>query len=235
MHASTALSASTTTVQASALGGILDPVTVLNKFGSWVLLGLLIVVFVESGVLFPILPGDSLLFTAGLVFSAGASEAHDLKYSGSQSGWLLWATLVLVPVVAVLGAQVGYLIGRFGGSALFKPDAKVLKQKYLDESHAFFEKYGPVTIFLARFVPIVRTFAPLVAGAAKMKYAAFTLWNVLGSIVWGVGVTVLGVFLGKIEFVRKNIDAIFVVIVIVSVLPIAFEALKRFRSARRTA
>ncbi len=218
-------------MQASALGGILDPVTVLNKFGAWVLVGLLLVVLVESGVLFPILPGDSLLFTAGLVFSAGASS--DIGYTGAHGSWLLPATLVLVPIVAIIGAQIGFLIGRFGGTALFKPDARVLKQRYLDESHAFFEKYGPVTIFLARFVPIIRTFAPLVAGAAKMKYAAFTLWNVLGSIVWGVGVTVLGVFLGKITFVRKNIDAIFIAIVILSVLPILFEAVKRFRASRR--
>ncbi|MDF0530961.1 VTT domain-containing protein [Tsukamurella sp. 8F] len=217
--------------QASALGGLLDPVTVLNKFGAWVLAGLLLVVFVESGVLFPILPGDSLLFTAGLVFSAGA--ASDIGYTGAHNSWLLPATLILVPIAAILGAQVGYLVGRFGGSKLFTPEARILKKKYLDESHAFFEKYGPVTICLARFVPIVRTFAPLVAGAARMRYATFTLWNVIGSIAWGVGVTVLGVFLGKIKFVRDNIDAIFIIIVLVSVVPIAWEALKRVRNSRR--
>ena len=203
--------------------GFLDPVNLLNSFGTWVLLGLLLVVFIESGLLFPLLPGDSLLFTAGLIAASKSAEIEPFAPIG--------VLLVLIPIAAIAGDQVGYLIGSRGGTALFKNnDAKIFKKAYIDESHAFFEKHGPITIVLARFVPIVRTYAPLVAGAAKMKYSVFLTYNVLGGVLWGAGVTILGYLLGQIAFVRDNIDIIFLLIVAVSVLPIAWEVFKRYRA-----
>lgn len=223
----------TTTYQAFDLKDLTDPVAVLNAFGGWVLAGLLLVVFIESGVLFPVLPGDSLLFVAGLLASAGAasSEAKSVGFDGSFVP--LWVLLVTVPIAAVLGSQVGYLVGRFGGEKLFKPESRFLKQQYLDDSHAFFEKYGPITILLARFVPFVRTFAPLVAGAAKMTYAKFLMWNVIGALVWGLGVTLLGVWLGRFAVVRDHIDIIFIVIVLASIAPLLIGAAKKVLANRR--
>ncbi|WP_082681242.1 VTT domain-containing protein [Nocardia jinanensis] len=205
--------------------GFLDPVNLLNSFGTWVLLGLLVVVFIESGLLFPLLPGDSLLFTAGLIAASKSAEIEPFAPIG--------VLLVLIPLAAIAGDQVGYLIGTKGGTALFKnDDAKILKKSYIDESHAFFEKHGPITIVLARFVPIVRTYAPLVAGAAKMKYSVFLTYNVVGGVLWGAGVTMLGFLLGQIAIVRDNVDLIFLLIVAVSVLPIVWEVVKRYRSGR---
>ena len=218
----TALATSATNL--ALLPGFLDPVNLLNSFGTWVLAGLLLVVFIESGLLFPLLPGDSLLFTAGLVVAAKSTEIEPFAE--------LWVLLVTIPIAAFLGDQVGYLIGSKLGYSLFKPDAKVLKKSYIDEAHVFFEKHGPITIFLARFVPIVRTYAPLVAGAAKMKYSVFLTYNIVGAIVWGAGVTVLGYFLGQIAFIRDNVDLIFLLIVFVSVLPIISEIIKRYRRSR---
>ncbi|MEU1985586.1 VTT domain-containing protein [Nocardia sp. NPDC019395] len=205
--------------------GFLDPVNLLNSFGTWVLLGLLVVVFIESGLLFPLLPGDSLLFTAGLIAASKSAEIEPFAPIG--------VLLVLIPIAAIIGDQVGYLIGSRGGTALFKSDdAKIFKKSYIDESHAFFEKHGPITIVLARFVPIVRTYAPLVAGAAKMKYSVFLTYNIIGGVLWGAGVTMLGYLLGQIAIVRDNVDLIFLLIVAVSVLPIVWEVFKRYRSGR---
>lgn len=223
-----ALAATESVTNLALLPDFLDPVHLLNSFGTWFLLGLLLVVFIESGLLFPLLPGDSLLFTAGLVAAAGAGA------NGVEGFAPLWLLLLTIPIAAVLGDQVGYFIGVKGGTALFKNnDARIFKKKYIDESHAFFEKHGPITIFLARFVPIVRTYAPLVAGAARMKYSTFLVYNVVGGIVWGAGVTLLGYWLGQIAFIRDNIDIIFIGIVLVSVIPIIIEIGKRLLSSRR--
>lgn len=225
--------AASTTMQAFALKDITDPVAVLNAFGGVALVGLLLVVFIESGVLFPVLPGDSLLFVAGLLTAAGTGAAvGEATYTGSAMS--LPVLLVATPIAAILGSQVGYFIGRFGGEKFFKPDARFLKSKYLDESHQFFEKYGPATLILARFVPFVRTFAPIAAGAAKMNYAKFVIWNAIGAIIWADGIILLGVWLGKIDWVRTNIDKIFIAIVLVSVLPIAWGVVKKYLAGRRT-
>ena len=117
---------------------------------------------------------------------------------------------MFIPIAAVLGGQVGYWIGRNVGTAMFKPNARFLKQKYLDEAHAFFEQRGPFAIVIARFVPIVRTLAPLTAGAARMSYAVFTLFNVIGAVVWGVGLTLLGYWLGQFEIIQKLLEPIFI-------------------------
>lgn len=208
------------------LPGFLDPVNLLNSFGTWVLVGLLVVVFVESGLLFPLLPGDSLLFTAGLVAASKSAEVEPFAP--------LWVLLVTIPIAAILGDQAGYFIGKKVGTGLFTDEARFLKKRYIDESHAFFEKHGPITIFLARFVPIVRTFAPVVAGASAMRYRTFITYNVIGGVVWGAGVTLLGYSLGQIAVIRDNVDIIFLLIVAVSVLPIAWEVGKRMIAARRT-
>ncbi|MCZ4080458.1 VTT domain-containing protein [Rhodococcus sp. H36-A4] len=215
------------TTNLALLPGFLDPVNLLNSFGTWVLVGLLLVVFIESGLLFPLLPGDSLLFTAGLI---AASKSTDIEPFAP-----IWLLLILIPIAAILGDQVGFFIGSKGGTALFKSnDARFFKKKYIDESHAFFEKHGPITIILARFVPIVRTFAPVVAGASKMKYSLFLTYNIVGGILWGAGVTMLGYLLGQIDFIREHVDIIFIIIVLVSVLPIVIEVGKRMIKARKT-
>ncbi|MFW0797500.1 VTT domain-containing protein [Gordonia sp. CPCC 205515] len=223
----TTFAIATNTTNLALLPGFLDPVNLLNSFGTWILAGLLLVVFIESGLLFPLLPGDSLLFTAGLIVAAKSTDIEPFAP--------LWVLLLTIPIAAFLGDQVGYLIGNRAGYSLFKPDAKVLKERYIVEAHEFFEKHGPVTIVLARFVPIVRTYAPLVAGAAKMRYPIFLTYNIVGAIAWGAGVTLLGYFLGQITFIRDNVDYIFLLIVFVSVLPIITEIGKRMLRSRRTA
>ncbi|GAC68168.1 VTT domain-containing protein, partial [Gordonia soli] len=215
----------TTTTNLALLPGFLDPVNLLNSFGTWMLGGLLLVVFIESGLLFPLLPGDSLLFTAGLIVAAKSADIEPFAP--------LWVLLVTIPIAGFLGDQVGYWIGKKLGYSLFKPDAKVLKERYIVEAHEFFEKHGPITIVLARFVPIVRTYAPLVAGAAKMRYSVFLTYNIVGAVAWGAGITLLGYFLGQIAFIRDNVDIIFLLIVFISVLPIISEVIKRIRKSRR--
>lgn len=204
----------------------LDPVTLIGYFGPWALVGLLVVVFVESGVLFPILPGDTLLFVGGMLAAGTAAVADD------NANFQLWQLLVFIPIAAVLGGQAGYFIGRFIGLEMFKPDARFLKQKYLDEAHAFFEQRGPFAIVLARFVPIVRTLAPITAGAAKMSYGVFTLFNVLGAVVWSTLLVLLGYFLGQFDIIQKLLEPIFILIAVASVLPMYFEWRKRRRAAK---
>ena len=139
----------------------------------------------------------------------------------------------LLPIAAILGGQVGYFIGRYVGTAMFKPDARFLKQKYLDEAHAFFEQRGPFAIVIARFVPIVRTLAPITAGAARWL-RRFTLFNVIGAVVWGVGLTLLGYGLGgSSKSSQKLLEPIFILIALASVSPMFIEWYKRRRAAKR--
>ncbi|MFE3518352.1 DedA family protein [Streptomyces sp. NPDC059166] len=201
----------------------LDPDYLLNTFG---LPGLLLIVFAESGLLIGFfLPGDSLLFTTGLLVTTG-----DLKYP-------LWLVCVLVALAAIIGDQVGYLFGRKVGPALFKrPDSRLFKQENVEKAHEFFEKYGPKSLVLARFVPIVRTFTPIIAGVSRMNYRSFITFNIIGGVLWGVGVTLLGAALGQIDFVHQNIEMILILIVLVSVVPIAIEFLRaRSRSKKEGA
>lgn len=220
----TALAATESVANLALLPSFLDPVNLLNPFGPWVLLGLLAAVFIESGFLFPLLPGDSLLFTAGLVAASKSTEIAPFAP--------LWALMVTIPIAAVLGDQTGYLIGSTFGTGLFTADARILKKRYLDQSHEFFDRHGPITILLARFVPIVRTFAPVVAGAAGMKYRTFLIYNVIGGICWGAGSTLLGYLLGQIAFIRAHVEGIFLLIVALSVIPIATEIGKRLGATR---
>lgn len=217
-----------TTTTLALMPDFLDPLTLLGYFGTWALVGLLVVIFVESGVLFPVLPGDTLLFVAGMLAAGTAARADTV-----QTNFHLWQLLVFIPVAAVLGGQVGYWIGRSIGTSMFKPNARFLKQRYLDEAHVFFEQRGPFAIVLARFVPIVRTLAPITAGAARMGYGVFTLFNVIGAVVWGVGLVLLGYGLGQFEIIQKLLEPIFILIALVSIIPLVLEWLKRRRAAKR--
>ncbi|MFF6913924.1 VTT domain-containing protein [Streptomyces sp. NPDC012466] len=186
--------------------------------------GILLIVFAESG-LFAFLPGDSLLFTAGLFVAEGTYISQPL-----------WLVCTLIVLAAVLGDQVGYMIGKFLGPKLFsRPNSKLFKQENLDKAHEFMEKYGPKAIVLARFVPIVRTFAPIVAGAGRMKYRTFLTYNVIGGIAWGTGVTLAGYWLGQIAFIKKNVEPILVLIVLLSVVPIIIEYLRDRSKKKREA
>lgn len=186
--------------------------------------GILLIVFAESG-LFAFLPGDSLLFTAGLFVAEGNFISQPL-----------WLVCTLIVAAAVLGDQVGYMIGKFFGPRLFsRPNSKLFKQENLDKAHEFMEKFGPKAIVLARFVPIVRTFAPIVAGAGRMKYRTFLTYNIIGGVAWGTGVTLAGYWLGQIDVIKKNVEAILVLIVLVSVVPIIIEYLRERGKKKRAA
>jgi membrane-associated protein len=186
----------------------LDPEQLLRMLGPYVLVGLCLIIFAECGLLIGFfLPGDSLLFTAGLFVANGIV------------GTPIWLVCVLLTVCAVVGNAVGYLIGFTVGPALFnRPDSRLFKREHVDKTHAFFEKYGPRAIVLGRFVPIVRTFI-----------------TVIGGIAWATGVTLLGFWLGRITFVKENVELILIGIVALSVLPIVIEVVKARRQSRRPA
>jgi len=162
--------------------------------------------------------------------TAAAAQDADV-----QANFHLWHLLVFIPIAAIAGGQVGYFIGRFIGTEMFKPNAKMLKQKYLDEAHAFFEQKGPMAIIIARFVPIVRTLAPLTAGAARMNYAVFSIYNAVGAVIWGVGLTLLGYWLGQFTIIQKLLEPIFLLIILASISPMIIEWFKRRKAANTPA
>ncbi|GAA2501577.1 hypothetical protein GCM10010406_42580 [Streptomyces thermolineatus] len=198
----------------------LDPDYLIQTFG---IIGILTIVFAESGLLIGFfLPGDSLLFTTGLLVAG--QEYITMP---------LWLVCTLIVVAAILGDQVGYLFGRKVGPALFRrPDSKFFKQENVEKAHEFFERHGAKSIVLARFVPIVRTFTPIIAGVSRMNYRTFITYNLVGGVLWGAGVTVLGYFLGQIAFVREHIEAILIGIIFVSVLPVIFELLRARKGSK---
>jgi membrane-associated protein len=207
----------------SPLGGLLDPNTLIDRFGSYALAGIVFVIFIETGLIFPFLPGDSLLFTAGILVAAGSGSSLDMP---------LPVLILILFAAAFAGNQCGYLIGKLVGPRLFgRPNARILKQEYLDKTNHYFDTYGGRTIFLAQFVPIVRTFAPIAAGIGRMRYRSFWPYSLVSTLIWTSLVTTLGYFLGQISFIKNNIDAIFIVIVLVSVVPIAIEAYRHRRKA----
>ena len=190
--------------------------------GGLLVLGLII--FAESGLLVGFfLPGDSLLFFAGFLASnAGGSLLPGLP-----------ATAGVAFAAAVFGDLVGYLFGKKVGPSLFdRPQSKLFKPEHVAKAQAFFDKHGAKTIVLARFVPIVRTFTPIVAGVGNMKYRTFVMYNLLGGALWGLGVTSLGFFLGEIDFIKKNIEFAAIVIVAISILPVVLEFMKHRKAAQ---
>ncbi|BCW63620.1 hypothetical protein StoSoilB22_25930 [Arthrobacter sp. StoSoilB22] len=196
-----------------------------SPLGPWVVLLVCAIVFAETGLLVGFfLPGDSMLFTAGLLVSTGAIEFN------------LWAMCGMIIVAAIIGNQTGYLIGSKAGPAIFnKPDSRLFKKENVESAHAFFEKHGGKALILARFVPIIRTFVPVIVGVAQMDKRKFFLFNVIGAVLWGGGVTLLGAWLGQFEWVGNNIDIIFIVIVLISVIPIFIEIGRGFMAKRRAA
>jgi len=207
----------------SALGpDWLNPETLLTSLGDiafWVVLG---IIFAECGLLIGFfLPGDSLLFVTGLFIASGYISIN------------IWLACAMLFVAAVAGNAAGYGIGYQVGPALFKrEDSRLFKKAYVDKTHAFFDKYGGRAIILARFVPIVRTFITAVAGVGRMDFKRYMLYTAIGGLLWAVGVTLLGYFLGTIPVVANNIEVILILIVLISVVPIAFEWLRHRRATR---
>ena len=202
----------------------LDPKHLIESFG---LLGIFLIIYAECGMLVGFfLPGDSLLFTAGFLASHPSSVATSLHLP-------LAPLLLLVWVAAIAGDQTGYLIGRRAGPALFRrPDSRFFKQANVDKAEAFFEKHGPKTIVLARFVPVVRTFTPLVAGVGNMRYRTYLTYDLIGGTVWALGVTLLGYFLGQVDLIANHLELAILTVVAVSVSPLVFEVLRSRRDTR---
>jgi len=186
------------------------------------------IVFAESGLLVGFfLPGDSLLFFAGFLSSDAGRESTGIDFVA-----LPWVAAACA-IAAIVGDQVGYMIGTKLGPSLFKrPESRFFKPEHVTKAEAFFAKHGSKTIILARFVPIVRTFVPTVAGASNMHYRTFVTYNIVGGVLWGAGVTTLGYFLGEIDVVKNNIEIAAIVIVAVSVAPVVLEVWRhRHRAA----
>ena len=191
-------------------------VTSYGNLGFWIIVA---IIFAECGILLGFfLPGDSLLFLVGAAIAGG------------QIGINIGLACVVLLIAAILGNIVGYWVGYKSGPALFKnEDSKVFRKSYIDKTHEFFEKYGPRAIVLARFVPIVRTFITAIAGVGKMDFRKYITYTAIGGVLWAVGVTLLGYFFGQIPFIKKNIEIVLIVIVIISIIPMVFE----FIQARR--
>ena len=205
----------------------LDPAYIIEHWALW---GVALIIFIECAI-FPVLPGDSLLFAVGM-FAAPAAT-HHISYGGST-----WSTIIVVysvlMVAAVSGNLVGYWVGRLVGPPLFKPRTgfwgKVFDPKHIDRTHAFFEKYGARTLILARFVPLVRTFVTLIAGVSKMSLKTFIGYTAIGGVAWVIIVTTAGYFLGGVPVIANNFELACVIIVIVSVLPMVWEWFKTRRA-----
>ena len=203
------------------LGGVLDPKTLIDQVG---LLGIFAIVFAESGLLIGFfLPGDSLLFTAGFLATRPPSLPN-LPHPN------IVVLMVGCAFFAIVGDQVGYLFGRRVGPSVFnRPDSRLFKQRYVVKSQEFFDRHGAKTIVLARFVPVVRTFTPVLAGASRMHYRTFVTFNVVGGIIWGAGITALGYFLGQVDFIADNLEIAVLSLVVISFLPIAIELVRARR------
>lgn len=195
-------------------GGTLD--MLVSNYGTWVYAILFLIIFCETGlVVTPFLPGDSLLFLAGAIAMRPENPLHIYWLAG------------LLMLAAILGDAANYTIGRFFGEKLFSnPNSKIFKQEYLDKTNRFYEKHGGKTIILARFVPIVRTFAPFVAGMGKMSYKHFFSFNVIGGIAWVLIFTTLGALIGRLEWIEKNLDKVVIIIILISILPAIYEVVK---------
>lgn len=210
----------------------LDPEFLLTSLGNWALWGAALIVFIECAI-FPVLPGDSLLFAVGMFI---ANDAPIIRFGDLDKPAVLGLSMLVLVVAAILGNVAGYWVGKSLSPWLFKPRegfiGRIFSLKHLAQTHAFFERYGSKALVLGRFVPFVRTFITMVAGAAGMSFRHFITWTGIGAVVWAVGVTLLGFFLGRIDFIKHNIDAVLVAIVLVSVVPMVVEyVLARRRAA----
>ncbi|RQO31615.1 DedA family protein [Taibaiella sp. KBW10] len=185
-------------------------ITLIRDYNQWIYLILFLIIFVETGlVIMPFLPGDSLLFAVGMFAAQGSLD--------------IYTSIGLMLVAAILGDACNYLIGKYLGDKFVRLrlfGRQLVKQDYINKTHAFYEKHGPQTIIIARFVPIVRTFAPFVAGIGKMRYVTFLAYNVIGGVLWVVGISLLGYFLGNIPIIKDNFEKVVLGIILISVLPI---------------
>ena len=204
---------------AGVVGTVSDAGTLLAALGPWVLVGMALIVFVESGVLFPFLPGDSLLVTAAIL--------HGLL------GLSLWQIVGVCVVAAIAGDQAGYWLGSRCGRRLFKDDARILRTDRLEAAEAFFARHGHLALVLGRFVPVVRTYVPFAAGTARMPYRRFVTWNVLGAIIWVGLMTGAGVLLSGIPGIADSIEGVMLIVIAVSMLPVIIPAARRWWTMRR--
>ncbi|TSA25881.1 MAG: DedA family protein [Ignavibacteriales bacterium] len=186
---------------------------IINQYGTLTYAILFLIVFAETGFVFtPFLPGDSLLFAAGTFAALGSLNVHYLFF--------------LLSIAAIIGDTVNYWIGHYIGPKLFAKNSRFLKEEYLDRTHKFFEKYGGKTIIIARFVPIVRTFAPFVAGVGAMTYSKFILFNIVGGVLWCALFVYGGFFFGNLPFIKNNFSVVIIAIILISVLPAFIEFIK---------
>jgi len=186
---------------------------IITSFGMWTYLILFVVIFIETGlVVTPFLPGDSLLFAAGAFAGLGSLNVEILFFS--------------LMIAAILGDTANYWIGHYIGPKVFTTESRFLKREYLERTQAFYEKHGGKTIFLARFIPIIRTFAPFVAGVGKMRYGYFITYNIVGGIVWTATFIFGGYFFGNLDIVKNNFSLVIIAIIVISVIPAVVEAIK---------
>lgn len=198
-------------------------VVLTAQYGVWIYAILFIVIFCETGlVVTPFLPGDSLLFAAGAITAA------------SNGALNIYCFIAILLVAAILGDAVNFAVGQFFGEKLFhQQHSRIFKPEYLDKTHAFYEKYGGKTIILARFVPIVRTFAPFVAGMGKMNYAHFLRYNIIGALLWVISLTVLGYLFGNVPVVKNHFGLVIIAIILISILPMMLEIAKHFFNSKQ--
>jgi membrane-associated protein len=193
---------------------------IITRYGAWTYGLLFFVIFMETGfVVTPFLPGDSLIFAAATFAARGALNP--------------WIMFVLLAIAAVAGDSANYWIGHRVGARAYTGEIKWIKKDYMERTHAFFEKHGGKAIFLARFVPIIRTFAPFVAGVSQMSYGFFFRWNVIGGITWVATFTLLGYFFGNIPFVQNNFELVIIAIVLISFIPAVMEWVKARKENRK--
>lgn len=186
---------------------------IIASYGAWTLALLFIIIFLETGVVVtPFLPGDSLIFAAATFAARGALNP--------------WMLFIALAIAAVTGDTVNYWIGHRVGAKAYTGEVRWVKKEYMERTHGFFEKHGGKTIFLARFVPIIRTFAPFVAGVSQMSYGFFLRWNIIGGVVWVATFTLLGYFFGNIPFVEQHFEIVILAIIAISLIPAVLEALK---------
>lgn len=200
---------------------------IISDYGTLTYVILFLIIFVETGVVFmPFLPGDSLLFAAGMLAA---------QYPESLNVWLVIALLL---IAAILGDTTNYFIGKYFGEKALKIKIfgkNFVKPEHIEKTHGFYEKYGPATIVIARFVPIVRTLAPFVGGVGHMNYKVFLSYNVIGGLIWVIGLTLAGYFLGNIDIVRNNFEKVILLIIFISVLPMVWQFVKSSLSGSKTA
>lgn len=206
-------------------------IALIEDYGLWIYGILFLIIFVETGlVIMPLLPGDSLLFAAGTFCAGFKNEA------GESAHLNIWIVLGLLIVAAILGDGLNYFFGKKIGLKVLKwkiRGRQLVKQKYIDQTHSFYEKHGPKTIIIARFVPIVRTFAPFVAGIGEMSYSKFLKFNIIGGVSWVLSLTLLGYFFGNLSFVQENFEIVIFGIIGLSILPMIIEIIRAKRKVTK--